>query len=259
MPHREPRILVASRWRLFSFFLFSPSLVALSCHEARCLLAIFSGPLCAPLTVRQEEVQLGKRGAEAGPGEGIGEEEEEAAVAAVHKRPRLTAQLVADKLEPLMGPPFRALSQIHSPGQWAAKLLKLYEAWADTVFPSIPFDTFLKRLEKMSSQQLMKDALWALARKRATMEEMEALAAEEEEIAAASSAAPALVEELGDDIDRLVEDHMAAEAEAQLEAEAIAAAQEAEEAAASSSNRNTQQPTLRPDNDEDEVILDWDE
>ena len=108
-------------------------------------------------------------------------EDEVAAVSS--KRPRLTAALVEEKLDVLMGPQFRALSEIKSPGQWVAKLMKLYESWADTVFPQVEFDTFLKRLEKMSSQQPMKDALWTLARTRAKIEAQEAIEREEQEMA----------------------------------------------------------------------------
>lgn len=117
-----------------------------------------------------------------------GEEDEVAAVKS--KRARLTPDVVIGKFELLLGAQFRGLSQQTQPEAWAAKLVKLYESWADAVFPQIPFDTFLRRLEAMSSRDQMKEALWHLSVKRAKIEEQEAIQQEEAEIEAARQGQP---------------------------------------------------------------------
>jgi hypothetical protein len=59
-------------------------------------------------------------------------------------RPKLTPALVVPKLEYLTGPSFRALCTVDDPTEWVTRLMKLYEGWANLVFPQLPFDVFLK-------------------------------------------------------------------------------------------------------------------
>ncbi len=107
------------------------------------------------------------------------------------KRPKMTPDLVASKLDTFLGPKFRALSEVKSSELWVSKLLRLYEEWADSVFPSVGLEQFLKRLEKMSSSVVIKDGLFNLARKRARMDDIEAEDAENAAAAAAAAVLPA--------------------------------------------------------------------
>jgi hypothetical protein len=102
------------------------------------------------------------------------EEKEEDEVDAVKaKRPRLTPELLASRFDAFLGPPFRGLSETKSAGLWCAKLVRLYESWADSVFPQLALEVFLKRAEKASSSVVVKNALFELSRKRARIEEAE--------------------------------------------------------------------------------------
>ncbi len=108
-----------------------------------------------------------------GDGEG-GEDALEDEVAAVtRKRPRLTPELLISKFDAFLGPTFRGLSDVQQPGHWCAKLVRLYESWADSVFPQLSLEVFLKRCEKQSSNLAIKNALFELSRKRARIEEAE--------------------------------------------------------------------------------------
>jgi hypothetical protein len=106
----------------------------------------------------------------------VGEEkaaEEDDVQGVSRKRPKMTAELVAGKLDAFLGPKFRSLHEIKTPEQWVSKLLRLYEEWADSVFPSVGLEQFLKRLEKMSGTTTIKNAMFELCRKRARMQELE--------------------------------------------------------------------------------------
>jgi hypothetical protein len=96
------------------------------------------------------------------------------------KRPKMTASVVVDKLDVFLGPKFRSLSEIKDPEQWLSKLMRLYENWADSVAP-VSMEVFFKRLEKWSSQPIVKNALYDLQCKRARMADAEDDEAEREE------------------------------------------------------------------------------
>ena len=123
-----------------------------------------------------------------------GAEEEQEVDAVTRKRPRLTPELLVSKFDAFLGPTFRGLSETKSPGLWCAKLVRLYESWADGVFPQLALEVFLKRCEKQSSSVQIKNALFELGRKRARMEEAE------EEAREAAAPEPAQQEEPGQPI-----------------------------------------------------------
>lgn len=144
-------------------------------------LADLDGDDAEPEIVEEEEVGAVQA-------EGANEEE---VVGVSRKRPKMTPDVVVAKLDAFLGPKFRGLSEIKSPEQWLAKLLRLYEEWSDSVFPGVAFEQFLKRLEKMSSAVVVKNGLWDLCRKRSRMDEQE----EEQLDDAAAAAAGAVVPE----------------------------------------------------------------
>lgn len=88
-------------------------------------------------------------------------------------RPKLTPEVVINKLDALTGPSFRALCTIDDPALWLQRLMRLYQGWADSVFPQLPFEVFLKRLENMSSLAAIKHATFELMRKRRREEDEE--------------------------------------------------------------------------------------
>ncbi len=168
--------------------------------------------------------------------EAAGNDEEEAAVAAAAaakpdeekedevdavkaKRPRLTAELLASHFDAFLGPTFRGLSETKSPGLWCAKLVRLYESWADSVFPQLALEVFLKRAEKVSSSVVVKNALFELSRKRARIEEAEEEARED----GAPPPPPELPREAGQEEQPVPEEFEAAAAAQQERSTAAAA------------------------------------
>lgn len=149
----------------------------------------------------QEEEEEEEPGREREEQEGAKDEEDNVEAEKARKRPKLTPAVVVPKLELLTGPAFCALSQCNADGsfkltpkEWVAKLATLYERWADQVFPQMPVDVFLKRLEKMPQTEIRKE----LQRLQKTQRQKEDEQAEEEALAAGS--AQALLHDFEEDL-----------------------------------------------------------